>query len=63
MSKPLYLRAFERLPERFRKPTNKNLYYVLYNGTEQLEDCFNAIEDSHNIDKAFGETLDLIGAI
>ena len=62
MSKPLYLRAFERLPERFRKPTNKNLYYVLYNGTEQLEDCFNAIEDSHNIDKAFGETLDLIGA-
>lgn len=62
MSKPLYLRAFERLPERFRKPTNKDLYYVLYNGTEELEAGFNTIRESHNIDKAYGETLDLLGA-
>ena len=30
MSKALYEIAFERLPERFRKPKNLDLYYVLY---------------------------------
>ena len=60
--KPMYLRAFERLPERFRKPTNKDLYYVLYNGSEELEAGFRTIEDSRHLDKAEGETLDLLGA-
>lgn len=62
MSKPLYLQAWERLPERFRKPTNKDLYYVLYNGTDELEAGFKTIEESHNIDNAYGQTLDLLGA-
>lgn len=62
MSKPLYLQAWDRLPERFRKPTNKDLYYVLYNGAGELEEAFKSIEDSHNINNARGQTLDMLGA-
>lgn len=58
----LYLKAWKRLPERFRKQTNKDLYYVLYNGSGELEKAFSSIEASHNIDKAYGKTLDLLGA-
>lgn len=62
MNKPLYLQAFERLPERFRKPNTKDLYYVLYNGSDELESAYQMIRDSQSIDKAFGQTLDLLGA-
>ena len=62
MNKPLYLQAFERLPERFRKPNTKDLYYVLYNGSDELENAYQMIKDSQSIDKAFGQTLDLLGA-
>lgn len=62
MNKPLYLQAFERLPERFRKPNTKDLYYVLYNGSDELESAYQMVKDSRSIDKAFGQTLDLLGA-
>lgn len=62
MNKPLYLKAFERLPERFRKPNTKDLYYVLYNGSDEIEGAYQMIRDSQSIDKAFGQTLDLLGA-
>lgn len=62
MNKPLYLKAFERLPERFRKPNTKDLYYVLYNGSDEIESAYQTIKDSQNIDNAFGQTLDLLGA-
>lgn len=58
----MYNQAFNRLPERFRKPNNQDLYYVLYNGFSDIEDTFNDIEKSRDIDNAAGKTLDLIGA-
>lgn len=60
--KPMYLTAWERLPERFRKPTNKDLYYVLYNGSDELEAGLKTVELSRNLDNAYGNTLDLLGA-
>lgn len=58
----MYKRAFERLPERFRKTNTEKLYYVLYNDSKDLKQAFDSVRDSRNIDKAEGETLDLIGA-
>lgn len=58
----LYHKAWRRLPERFRKPNNLDLYYVLYGGYGELEKGFASINDSRNIDKARGETLDKLGA-
>lgn len=58
----LWLDAFERLPERFRKPTTKDLYYVLYGGYGDLERAYDDILESRNLEKAFGETLDKLGA-
>ena len=58
----LYHKAWRRLPERFRKPNNLDLYYVLYGGYGELEKGFANINDSRNIDKAQGETLDKLGA-
>lgn len=58
----LYYKAWRRLPERFRKPNNLDLYYVLYGGYGELEKGFASINDSRNIDKAQGETLDKLGA-
>lgn len=58
----MYKRAFERLPERFRKTNTEKLYYVLYNDSKDLKQAFDSVRDSRNIDKAEGQTLDLIGA-
>lgn len=57
-----YLKAFKRLPERFRKPNNKNLYYVLYGGFDDLLLAFDEVVESRNLDKAYGKTLDYLGA-
>lgn len=62
MHDKLYLKAWKRLPERFRKPTNKDLYYVLYGGFDEVEQGFLDVKDSRNINKATGETLDRMGA-
>lgn len=62
MSK-LYEEAWGRLPERFRKPVNKELYYVLYNHSfDAFYEALDSIEASRNIDKAQGKSLDLLGA-
>lgn len=59
----LYKRAFNRLPERFRKANNENLYYVLYHdGFDDIYTGLESVRDSRNIDKASGKSLDLLGA-
>lgn len=59
----LYKRAFNRLPERFRKPNNEKLYYVLYHdGFDDIYTGLESVRDSRNIDKASGKSLDLLGA-
>ena len=58
----LYKKAYERLPERFRKPNNLDLYYTLYGGYGDLVQVFKEIRDSRNLDKAEGQTLDYLGA-
>lgn len=58
----LYFKAWCRLPERFRKTNNLDLYYVLYGGYGELEKGFASINDSRNIDKARGKTLDKLGS-
>nr|DAL26886.1 MAG TPA_asm: Protein of unknown function (DUF2612) [Caudoviricetes sp.] len=58
-----YKEAFERLPERFSKPNNKNLYYVLYGLS--FDDMYGALDgvlESRDISKAKGQALDLLGA-
>lgn len=62
MRDELYLQAFKRLPERFRKATNKALYYVLYGGFDDIEQAFIDVKKSRNIDRAKGNTLDLLGS-
>ena len=58
-----YEEAYERLPERFRKPNNKKLYYVLYGyGFDEMESVLGGVEDSRDIKKAFGKSLDFLGA-
>lgn len=58
----LYYKAWRRLPERFRKPNNLDLYYVLYGGYGEIEKGFKDINNSRNIDKAKGKTLDKLGS-
>lgn len=58
-----YEEAFSRLPERFRKPNNKKLYYVLYGyGFDEMEKALEGVEDSRDLKKASGRALDLLGA-
>ena len=62
MSKALYEIAYERLPERFRKPRNLDLYYVLYGyGYDEMYKALDGVKDSRDISKAYGESLDLLG--
>ena len=57
-----YEEAFERLPERFRKPNNEKLYYVLYGyGFDEMEKALDEVEDSRDLKKASGRALDLLG--
>lgn len=58
----LYFKAWCRLPERFRKPNNLDLYYVLYDGYGEIVKAFKDINNSRNIDKARGKTLDKLGS-
>lgn len=63
MSKALYEIAFERLPERFRKPNNLDLYYVLYGyGYDEMHEALDGVKDSRDISKASGKSLDYLGA-
>ena len=57
-----YREAWERLPERFRKENNLKLYYVLYGGFDEVFAAFDEIRASRDLDKAYGKTLDKIGA-
>lgn len=57
-----YREAWERLPERFRKENNLKLYYVLYDGFDEVFAALDEIRMSRDLDKAYGKTLDKIGA-
>lgn len=57
----MYNQAFSFLPERYRKPTTKQLYYVVFKGFNDIQDAITSVQDSRDIDKATGKTLDLIG--
>lgn len=57
-----YREAWERLPERFRKENNLKLYYVLYGGFDEVYRALDEIRASRDLDKAYGKTLDRIGA-
>lgn len=58
-----YEEAISRLPERFRKPNNEKLYYVLYGyGFDEMEKALEGVEDSRDLKKATGRSLDLLGA-
>lgn len=57
-----YREAWERLPERFRKENNLKLYYVLYGGFDEVFAALDEIRMSRDLDKAYGVTLDKIGA-
>lgn len=58
-----YEEAFNRLPERFRKPNNEKLYYVLYGyGFDEMEKALESVEDSRDLKKATGKSLDYLGA-
>lgn len=58
-----YEEAFGRLPERFRKPNNEKLYYVLYGyGFDEMEKALESVEDSRDLKKATGKSLDYLGA-
>ena len=57
-----YREAWERLPERFRKENNLKLYYVLYGGFDEVFAALDEIRMSRDLDKAYGATLDKIGA-
>lgn len=57
-----YAEAWRRLPERFRKSNNLKLYYVLYGGFDEVYRAFEDIRESRDLDKAYGMTLDKIGA-
>lgn len=57
-----YEEAFGRLPERFRKPNNEKLYYVLYGyGFDEMEKALEGVEDSRDVRKATGKSLDSLG--
>lgn len=58
-----YEEAFSRLPERFRKPNNEKLYYVLYGyGFDEMEKALESVGDSRDVRKATGKSLDGLGA-
>lgn len=57
-----YREAWERLPERFRKENNLKLYYILYGGFDEVFAALDEIRMSRDLDKAYGKTLDRIGA-
>lgn len=58
----MYKAAFNRLPDRFRKPNNKALYDIAYGNINGLKQAVDSVRESRDIDKAFGQTLDYIGA-
>lgn len=62
MYRMMYEKAWERLPERFRKENNLKLYYVLYGGFDEVFAALDEIRMSRDLDKAYGKTLDRIGA-
>lgn len=58
-----YEEAFNRLPERFRKPNNEKLYYVFYGyGFDEMKKALEGVEDSRDMSKASGKSLDYLGA-
>ena len=56
-----YKDLFELLPERYRKPNTEKLYYAIFHDRGDLHRAIGQVEDSRDINKAYGQTLDNIG--
>lgn len=56
-----YKDLFELLPERYRKPNTEKLYYAIFHDRGDLHRAIGQVEDSLDINKAYGQTLDNIG--
>lgn len=61
MYKYTYKDLFELLPERYRKPNTEKLYYGYFHDRSDIRQALAGIEDSRDINKAYGQTLDNIG--
>ena len=61
MYKYTYKDLFELLPERYRKPNTDKLYYGYFHDRADIRQALAGIEDSRDINKAYGQTLDNIG--
>lgn len=56
-----YKELFDLLPERYRKPTTKKVYYAIFDDRAKIRQALWEVEQSRDIDKAYGKTLDKFG--
>lgn len=57
-----YKELFDLLPERYRKPTTEKVYYAIFDDRAKMRQAIWEVEQSRDIDKAYGKTLDKFGA-
>ena len=57
-----YKELFDLLPERYRKPTTEKVYFAIFDDRAKMRQAIWEVEQSRDIDKAYGKTLDKIGA-
>lgn len=56
-----YKELFDLLPERYRKPTTEKVYYAIFDDRAKMRQAIWEVEQSRDIDKAHGKTLDKFG--
>lgn len=56
-----YKELFDLLPERYRKPTTEKVYYAIFDDRAKIRQALWEVEQSRDIDKAYGKTLDKFG--
>lgn len=56
-----YKELFDLLPERYRKPTTEKVYYAIFDDRAKMRQAIWEVEQSRDIDKAYGKTLDKFG--
>lgn len=57
-----YKELFDLLPERYRKPTTEKVYFAIFDDRAKMRQAIWEVEQSRDIDKAYGKTLDKFGA-
>ena len=56
-----YKELFDLLPERYRKPTTEKVYFAIFDDRAKMRQAIWEVEQSRDIDKAYGKTLDKFG--